>query len=83
MADEAGDSNNILESTFTVYTQSGTVFFSPIGRLILPMVETLKKVDSGILLTNILAGLTLLVGLIVLGLSFRKGWAFLQDQLRH
>ena len=75
-----GDSQPILESTFTVYTVSGTVFFYQIGRL---MVETMRKMDSGILLTNILAGLTLLVGLIVLGISFRKGWAFLQGQLMH
>lgn len=77
-----GESRKIMESTFTVYQLDGRVFFSPIGRLMLSMVETMKRVDSGILLTNILAGLTLLVGLIVSVTCFQKGWDFLQDQLR-
>lgn len=77
-----GATQKIMESTFTVYMNDGRVFFSPIGRLMLSLVETMKRVDSGVLLTNILAGLTLLVGLIVLGTCFRKAWAFLQGQLR-
>jgi len=79
----AGASKKIMESTFTVYQFDGRVFFSPISRLILALVETMKGVDSGILLTNILAGLTLLVGLIVLAICLKKGWGFLQSQLRH
>ena len=42
-----------------------------------------KNLDFGIILRNILAGLTPIVGLLILGISFRKGWAFLQGQLRH
>lgn len=76
-----GVSRPILESTFTVYKYDGTVFFSPIGRLMLALVETMKRVDSGILLTNILAGLTLLVGLILSVICFRRAWAFFRNQL--
>jgi len=75
-------SQPILESTFIVKTPSGRVFFSPIGVPIMTLVETMRGVDSGILWKIISAGLTLLVGLIVLGTCFRKGWAFLQGQLR-
>jgi len=77
----AGASKKIMESTFTVYQFDGRVFFSPISRLILALIETMKGVDSGILLRTILAGLTLLVGLIVLAQCLRKGWAFLHSRL--
>jgi len=76
-----GESKKIMESTFTVYQYDGRVFFSPIGRLILALVETMKGVDSGMLLRTISAGLIPLVGLVVLVICFNKGWDFLHSRL--
>lgn len=75
-----GDSKPIKESTFNVLTPSGTVFFYRTGPLITALVE---GVDFGMLLRIISVGLIPLVGLIVLVISFRKGWAFLRNQLMH
>ena len=73
----------ILESTFNVLKPSGTVFFYQTAPQIPPLVEGMAGVDSGILLRTILAGLIPLVGCLILGISFRKGWAFLRRQLTH
>ena len=73
----------ILESTFNVLRPSGTVFFYRTAPQISPLVEGMTGADSGTLLRIISAGLIPLVGLLILGISFRKGWAFLRNQLMH
>ncbi|HKM44012.1 MAG TPA: hypothetical protein VJY12_00975 [Dysgonamonadaceae bacterium] len=73
----------ILESTFNVLRPSGTVFFYQTAPPIMILVETMKGVDSGMILKIILAGLIPLAGCLILGISFRKGWAFLRNQLTH
>ena len=63
------------------YTDGSGFFFTPpkVSALFLTAQET----DFGMIWKIILDGLIPLVGLLILGISFRKGWAFLQGQLRH
>lgn len=80
---EAGISQPILESTFNVLRPSGTVFFYQTVPPIMILVETMKGVDSGMILKIILAGLIPLGGLIVSAICLKKGWDFLHSQLMH
>lgn len=65
------------------YVDGSGFFFTP------PKVSTLSQIvrqvknqgTFGMIWKNILAGLIPLAGLLILGISFRKGWAFLQNQL--
>lgn len=71
----------IIESTFDLYKNDGTLFFSPPRPPIPVLVEIMEGVDSGMILKIILVGLTHLVGFLVLAICLRKGWAFLRRQL--
>jgi len=63
------------------YLNSSEFFFT------LPKVSELyliaKEADFGKIWTIILDGLIPLVGLLILAISFRKGWVFLRSQLTH
>ena len=59
---------------------SGFFFLRDRDSLLFP--EAMKA-DFGMILRTISAGLIPLVGCLILVISFRKGWAFLQGQLRH
>lgn len=59
---------------------SGFFFLRDRGTLLFP--EAMKA-DFGIILRTISAGLIPLVGLLILAISFRKGWVFLKHQLMH
>jgi len=63
------------------YTDGSGFFFTPpkVSALYL----TAQKTDFGMIWTIILDGLIPLAGCLVLGISFRKGWAFLRRQLTH
>lgn len=63
------------------YSDGSGFFFTPpkVSALFL----TAKEADFGMIWMIILDGLIPLVGLLILGISFRKGWAFLQNQLTH
>lgn len=61
-------------------TEIGTeVFFSAPS----PIRAAMEIMDFGMILKTFSAGLIPLVGLIVLVISFRKGWDFLRNQLMH
>lgn len=65
------DSTNLIGFSYAdVYRRSGDSFFLP---------NTLKLSPF----RQILVGLIPLLGLLILAISLRKGWAFLQGQLRH
>jgi len=59
---------------------SGFFFLRDRDSLLFP--EAMKA-DFGMILRTISAGLIPLLGCLILGISFRKGWEFLQGQLRH
>lgn len=73
--------SEIIGSNIDVYTREGTVFFSPPAPPVL--LETMEGVHSGMILKTILAGLTPLLGCLILAISLRKGLGFLKNQLMH
>ena len=63
---------------------SGFFFIVPKVSELYQIVRQMKnKGTFGMILRTISAGLIPLLGCLILGISFRKGWAFLQGQLRH
>lgn len=63
------------------YTDGSGFFFTP--PKVSPLFLTAQETDFGMIWTIILDGLIPLAGLLILGISFRKGWAFLRNQLTH
>ena len=63
------------------YNDGSGFFFTP--PKVSALYQAAKTADFGMILRTILAGLIPLVGLLILGISFRKGWAFLHNQLTH
>ena len=82
---EGGSEYNISamhKSNHDVVYDDGSGFFffrARQSRLFQPT----KNLDYGMILRNFSAGLIPLVGLLILVISLRKGWAFLQGQLMH
>ena len=75
---------NVVASNHHIYygtrEEIGTqVFFSAPS----PIRTAMEIMDFGMILRTFSAGLIPLVGLIVLVISFRKGWDFLRNQLMH
>lgn len=70
------------KSNHDIAFDDGSGFFFRKTRNTLLFPATMKA-DFGMILRTISAGLIPLVGCLILGLSFRKGWAFLQNQLTH
>jgi len=75
---------NVVASNHHIYygtrSEIGTqVFFSAPS----PIRAAMEIMDFGMILRTFSAGLIPLVGLIVLVISFRKGWDFLRNQLMH
>lgn len=75
---------NVIASNHDIYygtrEEIGTqVFFSAPS----PIRAAMEIMDFGMILRIFSAGLIPLVGLIVLVISFRKGWDFLRNQLMH
>ena len=62
------------------YKDGSGFFFTP--PKVSALYRTMQEVDSGMLLKIILAGLTPLLGLIVLGICLKKGLDFLRNQLQ-
>lgn len=65
-----------------INTADGTIFFLAPPPPIKSMVEVAGEIQPQHLLSPILAGLTLLVGLLVLATCFKKAWGFLYNQLK-
>ena len=78
--------NHIYASNHDIAYADGSGFFftlPKVSELYQAVQQAKNRGDFGILLRTILAGLIPLVGLLILGISFRKGWAFLRRQLTH
>lgn len=60
----------------------GSGFFFTLPK-VSALYQTAQETDFGMIWTIILDGLIPLVGCLILVISFRKGWAFLQRQLTH
>lgn len=67
------------------YIDGSGFFFTPPKASTLYQIVRQAKTQGvfGMIWKIILAGLIPLVGLLILGISFRKGWAFLRRQLMH
>ena len=79
--------DEVLASNYNIYyddshpLKAGQVFFSP--PKVNPLVNGMKKADSGMILRTISHGLILVSGCLILAICFRKAWAFLHNQLQH
>lgn len=72
----------IISSNYDVFFNETTdVFFSP--PKVSPLTQVTQTISPKMILTNILVGLPLVLGLVILVLAFRKAWAFLHSQLTH
>lgn len=76
------DFDTVLASNHDIAYRDGSGFFFTPPR-VSELYRTMKTMTSGTLLRTILAGLTPLVGLVILGISFRKAWGFLLSRLTH
>jgi len=67
------------------YKDGSGFFFTPpkVSELCQIVRQAKTRGDFGIILRTISAGLIPVLGCLILAISFRKGWAFLQGQLRH
>ena len=74
--------NHIYASNHDIAYNDGSGFFFTLPK-VSELFLTAQEADYGMIWKIILDGLIPLVGLLILGISFRKGWAFLQGQLRH
>jgi len=74
--------NHIYAASHDIAYTDGSGFFFTRPK-VSALYQTAQKTDFGMVWTIILDGLIPLVGLLILGISFRKGWAFLRRQLTH
>ena len=77
---------NIYAANHDIEYKDGSGFFFTLPKVseLCQVVRQMKnKGTFGTILRTISAGLIPLLGCLILGISFRKGWAFLQGQLRH
>ena len=76
--------NNIYAANHDIaYLDGSGVFFSPRRELCQVVREMEETGTFGAILRTFSAGLIPVLGCLILAISFRKGWAFLQGQLRH
>ena len=73
---------HVYASNHDIAYSNGSGFFFTLPK-VSALYQTAKKTDFGKMWKIISAGLIPLVGLLILGISFRKGWAFLRRQLMH
>jgi len=89
-----GETINTINASFnTIYASSHDIaykdgsgfFFTPpkVSEFCQAVRQVKNKGTFGMILRTISAGLIPVLGCLILAISFRKGWAFLQGQLRH
>lgn len=62
--------------------EDGSGFFFECPK-VSPLTQTMKGTDFGTILRNFSVGLIPIIGCLILVISLRKGWEFLQIQLKH
>lgn len=73
---------DIYASSHDVAYTDGSGFFFTLPK-VSELYQAAKTTDYGMIWKIILDGLIPLAGLLILGISFRKGWVFLRNQLTH
>ena len=80
----SGGFNKILASNHNIYIKDSDpaeVFFSV--PTVSPLMESMMKADSGMILKTISHGLILVSGCLISAICFRKAWGFLRNQFQH
>ena len=72
--------NQVYASNHDIAYTDGSGFFFTLPK-VSALYQAVQGADFGMIWKIILAGLIPLVGCLILGISFRKGWAFLRRQL--
>jgi hypothetical protein len=73
---------HVYASNHDIAYSDGSGFFFTLPK-VTALYQTARQTDFGMIWMIILDGLIPLAGLLILGISFRKGWAFLRRQLTH
>ena len=72
----------MLASNHDIEYDDGSGFFF-VRPKVSPLIQGMTGTDFGAILRNFSAGLIPLIGCLILVISLRKGWVFLQTQLKH